>query len=234
MKHTRMTPLNLLSMALAIGVVSATLLPAAEPEAPPAPRRQGPPRGEGEANNNQRGPRGQQRGPEGRFQPGGGPMMQGRGGMMPPMESILTEEQREKFGQELFANREKNRELNEKFTKLRGEMDQALFAEKIDEGLIRTKSRELMEVEVERSLLRARAFAKIRPSLSDEQLERLKEWRSEMGRGPQGGPGGFGGPGGPGEGQRPGGRRQGPPPGEGGDDVLPPPVPQKRPVAPAK
>ena len=114
--------------------------------------------------------------------------------------------------------------------KLRRELDQALFGEKLDEELVRKKSLELAEVDLERSLIRARAFAKIRPSLSPEQLERLKEMRSEMGRGPQGGQGGeFRGP--P-DGVRPGGRRpQGPPQAEGGDDVLPPPRPT---AAPAK
>ena len=54
-----------------------------------------------------------QRGP--RFQQGRG----GGGGL--PLEAILTEEQRTKFFEELFAEREKNRPLNpdEKFMKLR-------------------------------------------------------------------------------------------------------------------
>lgn len=147
------------------------------------------------------------------------------------MESILTEDQREKFGEEMSAQREKTRELNEKFMKLRREIDQALFAEKLDEKLVREKSMELAEVELERSLIRARAFAKIRPSLSQEQLERLKELRSEMGRGPQGGPGGFRGPG---DGPRPGQRRPGPGDGGGDNDVLPPPNPPKRNAPPGK
>lgn len=149
-----------------------------------------------------------------------------------PMEAILTEEQRQKFVEEMFAQREKNRQLNpdEKFMKLRRELDQALFGEKLDEELVRKKSMELAEIDLERSLVRARAFAKIRPSLSPEQLERLKEMRSEMGRGPQGGQGGEfrWSP----DGVSTGGRRpQGPPQAEGGDDVLPPPRP---PAAPAK
>lgn len=150
-----------------------------------------------------------------------------------PLEAVLTQEQREQFFEEMSAQREKNGQLNpdEKFMKLRRELDQALFAEKLDEALIRRKSMELAEIDLERSLIRARAFAKIRPLLSEEQLERLKGMRAEMGRGPQGGPGGeFRGP--P-DGGRPGGRRpQGLPPGGGGDDILPPPAPPRPPAEP--
>ena len=217
---------NVSLLILSAGLISSNLLSAAEVDAPPAPRRPAP-GGEGQGPG-PRGPRFQQ----GQFQPGG--FQQGRGGGM-TMEAVLTEEQREKFVEEMFAQREKNRQLNpdEKFMKLRRELDQALFSEKLDEELVRKKSLELAEIDLERSLIRARAFAKIRPSLSAEQLERLKEMRSEMGRGPQGGQGGeFRGP--P-DGVRPGGRRsQGPPQADGGDDVLPPPAPPRPPAAPAK
>jgi len=215
---------NLSLLILSASLIGSNLLPAAEGDAPPAPPRRPAQGAEGQGPG-PRGPRFQQ----GQFQPGG--FQQGRGGGM-PMEAILTEDQREKFVEEMFAQREKNRQLNpdEKFMKLRRELDQALFGEKLDEELVRKKSLELAEVDLERSLIRARAFAKIRPSLSPEQLERLKEVRSDMGRGPQGGQGGeFRGP--P-DGVRPGGRRpQGPPQAEGGDDVLPPPRP---PAPPAK
>lgn len=218
MKIFTRKPLLFVALASALTLQSLT---AADSDVRP-PRRPGPPPGEDDAGG-PRGPRGQ------RFQPGGAGFQSGHGGGM-PVESILTEEQRERFGEEMFAQREKARDLNEKFMKLRREIDQALFAEKLDEKLVREKSLELAEVEVERSLIRARAFAKIRPSLSEEQLERLKDLRSEMGRGPQGGPGGFRGPA---DGPRQGQRRPGPPEGDTGDDVLPPPAPQKRPAPPA-
>ena len=217
---------NLSLLILSASLIGSNFLRAAEGDVPPVPRR--PAQGAEGQGPGPRGPRFQQ----GQFQPGG--LQQGRGGGM-PMEAVLTEEQREKFVEEMFAQREKNRQLNpdEKFMKLRRELDQALFGEKLDEELVRKKSMELAEVDLERSLIRARAFAKIRPSLSPEQLERLKEMRSEMGRGPQGGQGGeFRGP--P-DGVRPGGRRpQGPPQADGGDDILPPPAPPRSPAAPAK
>ena len=127
---------------LSASLIGSNVLSAAEgdvPPAPPRPAQSGDGQGPGP-----RGPRFQQ----GQFPPGG--FQQGRGGGM-PMESVLTEEQREKFGQEMFAQREKNRDLNEKFGKLRRELDQALFGEKLDEEIVRKKSMELAEVELERS-----------------------------------------------------------------------------------
>ena len=216
-------PVSLLILSAIL--LGFNLLSAADGDVPPAPRRPG--QGDDGQGPGPRGPRFQQ----GQFRPGG--FQPGRGGGV-PLEAVLTEEQREKFGEEMLAQREKSGQLNpdEKFMKLRRELDQALFGEKLDEELVRKKSAELAAVDLERSLIRARAFAKIRPSLSEEQLERLKQMRAEMGRGPQGGQGGeFRGP--P-DGVRPGGRRpQGRPPGDDGDDVLPPPAPRP-PAAPAK
>lgn len=204
---------------ISVLVLAATLAGALDAfpadEEAPNPRRR-PQVGGEDQRPGPRGPRFQQ----GQFQPGG--FQGGRPGGM-GFEAVLTEEQREKFGDEMFAQRQRMRELNESFGKLRRELDEAMVAEKLDESLVRQKSKELSEIEVERALIRARAFAKIRPMLSQEQMARLKEMRAEMGRGPQGGPGEFRGPQ---EGGRQGQRRpQGPPAGEGGDDVLPPPRP---------
>ncbi len=216
----------LLPLTLAVSLLGLHALTAADNETSPPPRRPGGAGQEAEGAG-PRGPRfqeGQFR--QGGMQPGGFQPGRGGGGGM-PLESILNDEQRDEFGAAMFAQRDKTRELNEKFIKLRREVDEALFSEKLDEELVRRKSKELAEVELERSLIRARAFAKVRASLSEEQLERLKQLRSEMGRGPQQGQGEFRGP--P-EGRRLGGRRSQGPPDEGGDDVLPPPAPQKRPL----
>jgi Spy/CpxP family protein refolding chaperone len=104
---------------------------------------------------------------------------------------------------------------------LRRELDSALFAEKLDESLVRKKTAELSELEAERSLIRARAFSKIRPTLTGEQLERLKNLRAEMGRMNRPGEGGFRQPP-PGQFRPPEERRE--------EDVLPPP----RPAGPPK
>jgi Spy/CpxP family protein refolding chaperone len=133
-----------------------------------------------------------------------------------PVESILDPEQRMKFGEEMQGQREKMRELNEKSMRLRRELDEALFGEKLDESLVHKKTTELSELDAERSLIRARAFAKVRPTLTEEQLERLKNMRAEMGRMNRPGEGGF---------RPPQQRPFRPPEGRENEDVLPPPRP---------
>jgi Spy/CpxP family protein refolding chaperone len=163
---------------------------------------------------------------------------QGRPGGV-PFETILTREQRMELREEFISQREKMRELEEKSGPLRRELEEALFAEKLDETVVREKSAALAALETERSLIRARMFAKIRPSLSEEQLERLRDLRADGARGPRMGDGEFrrfrdGGPGaGPGPDDRPQ-RPRGPrPPGDESEfDVLPPPAPP-RPPGPA-
>ena len=207
-----MNTLKCLNLCLALGtaVLAASAQPVPE-QGPDAPRRPGPP-GEGG-----RGPRMMQVQPR----PGGF-----------PIEAVLTPEQRMEFRDEMSPHREKLRELEEKQATLRREFDEALFADKLDEKTVREKSVAMAEIEAERSLIRARAFAKIRPSLSEEQLERLKTMRAETGRGPRMVDGGFrrvqeGGP--DDRLDRP--RRPRPP--EGELDVLPPPAPPRPPAPPA-
>jgi hypothetical protein len=153
-----------------------------------------------------------------------------------PIEAVFTPEQRMEFRDEMSPHREKLRELEEKQATLRREFEEALFADKLDEKLVREKSTAMAEVEAERSLIRARAFAKIRPSLSEEQLERLKNMRADVGRGPRMVDGGFrrvqeGGPRPDDRLERP--RRPRPPEGEDERDVLPPPAPPRPPAPPA-
>jgi Spy/CpxP family protein refolding chaperone len=132
-----------------------------------------------------------------------------------PVETILDQNQRMQFAEEMRGQRDKMRELNEKSVRLRRELEEALFGEKLDEGQVRRKTAELSEIEAERSLIRARAFAKIRPSLSEEQLERLKVMRAEGGRMSRMGEDGF----------RPQPGQFRPPPEQREEDVLPPPRP---------
>ena len=191
-----------IGVAAFIGAALPTPLMAAEPDQEQQ-RRPGTP-GDG--------PRGHRP-----FQFQGGPQGGSQGGG-PSLESVFTQEQRLEFGKEMRSQGGNMMEMNEKSMKLRREIDDVMLAEKFEEELFRKKSTELAELETERSLMRARAFAKVRPSLTEEQLERIKSMRTEMGRGPQRGPGqGQGGfrP------QRPF-RPQG---GSESDDVLPPLAP---------
>jgi Spy/CpxP family protein refolding chaperone len=104
--------------------------------------------------------------------PGAGQRRPGGGGA--PFERILNEEQRSQYRKELQSSREEFRELQRQTAGLRRELNKAMFAERFDEGAVRKAATKLAELEAERSIIRARAFAKIRPSLSDEQLDQLK------------------------------------------------------------
>lgn len=194
----------------AIFIAAATAFVTAAEPGPDVPRRSANPPGAPSAD----GPRGPRPFPS-QFQ-GQGPMMGGGGGV--PVEAVLNQEQRMKFAEEMQGQREKMRELNEKSMRLRRELDEALFGEKLDESLIRKKTAELSELDAERSLIRARAFAKVRPTLSEEQLERLKNMRPEMGRMNRPGEGAFRQP-------QPQQRLPRPPEGRENEDVLPPPRP---------
>jgi Spy/CpxP family protein refolding chaperone len=199
-------------MAACLALDTARLT-AAEP-GPEGPRRPGEPPAAPPAE----GPRGPRPFP-GQFQ---GPGFQGGGGGGLPFETIFTSDQRRQFGEEMQGQREKLRELNEKSMRLRRELEEALFGEKLDENMVRKKTAELSELEAERSLVRARAFAKLRPTFTPEQLERLKQMRSEAGRMNRPGEGGFRQP----QLQPRPGR---PPVDRGDEEVLPPPRPASPP-----
>ena len=104
-----------------------------------------------------------------------------QGGM--PFERILNDEQRREFFEAMQSNREKMREMGERQQKLRAEMQEAMFADKLDEEGIRKRAAEMAEIDANRQIFQARAFHKVRPSLSPEQLEQFKNVREEMGRG---------------------------------------------------
>ena len=123
---------------------------------------------------------------------------------------------------ELQVHRGRFRELDERSLKLRREFQEALFAETLDETAVREKAVAMALADAERALLRARAFAKVRPSLSPEQVEQLKTMSAELPRGP----------GGPGPGGEPPVERIRPPrpPGNEGTEVDP--LPRPRPPGP--
>jgi Spy/CpxP family protein refolding chaperone len=150
-------------------------------------------------------------------------MRGGMGGF--PIEMVLDEEQRAEFREAMDGQRDKLRELDEKNMKLRRQLDEAMLAKELDEKEVRRLSLALAEIEADRTVLRARAFAKVRPSLTDEQLERLKNLRAEMGPGMRPGEGGF----------RQFPQRQPRPPADReAEDVLPPPAPPRPPDKPPR
>ena len=115
--------------------------------------------------------------------PGGATMrLGGPGGVVDTIERVLTEEQRATLRQETEANRDKSRELEEKLRIVQRELREASIAEKPDPQVLEEKSKQLGELEGQRALLRAKMLAKIAPSLTPAQRERIKALRDLIGR----------------------------------------------------
>ncbi len=129
----------------------------------------------------------------------------------------LNEEQRTAMKEATEANKEDLAKVTEKMRDARRELSEAVYAEKMDNHLIQQKAEAVGKIDGEMSILRAKIFAKLRPTLTPEQLERLKNVPPEFmaggfsgfrGAGGPGGTGGQGAPGGQFQGQRrPGGDR---------------------------
>ncbi|HEY6167051.1 MAG TPA: periplasmic heavy metal sensor [Verrucomicrobiae bacterium] len=182
-----MKPTNRL---LTIPTAAALLLVINLASAQDAPRR--PERAPGD----QPAPEGGRR-PEGEFRrPDGAP----RGDFLQ-----LNEEQRNAWREAMEAHREEMGALGEKMRDARRAMSEAMYAEKQDLAAIKKHAKELGELQVEMSVIQAKAFATFRPKLTAEQIEKLKN--APPGIFGLGGPGGPGGPGFRPDGQRPDGVR---------------------------
>jgi len=94
--------------------------------------------------------------------------------------SVLTETQRASLRDVMGAQRDKTRELGQKLRAARQELLAASLAAKVNEKVVRKKGAEIGKLEAEIAVLRARAFSKIQPPLSHDQIQRLKKTMSEM------------------------------------------------------
>lgn len=104
------------------------------------------------------------------FRPGGG--MGGQ--FFPVMERVLTEEQRQSLREAMAGQREAMRGIEGKLRDARRELMQAGMIEKFDEATVRAKALALANLEAELTVLRAKAFSQMRPALSPEQIEKIK------------------------------------------------------------
>lgn len=109
----------------------------------------------------------------------------GRGGAPAALQN-MSEEQREA----LREMNQETRELAGKVSEARADLNNAIFAEKVDETQIKQKAAALAKVEAELAVARAKAFAKVRSKFTSEQIEALKNM---PGGGRGFGPGGRGG-----------------------------------------
>ena len=118
----------------------------------------------------------------------------------------FDEKQRELLREASQKDGEELRKLEEKLRTAQKDLLHTVLAEKYDEGTVRVKADAVSKLQIEITMLRAKALATVAPTLKPEQREQLES--SPLGtsllsaggfggfRG--GGPGGFGGPGGPG------------------------------------
>lgn len=89
-------------------------------------------------------------------------------------ESVLTAEQRKQYRAAISASSGRLSELDQQLRAAQQELDEAVLAEPMDENLIREKVAAIARIEGEKTILRARALAAVRSSLTAEQLSLLK------------------------------------------------------------
>lgn len=133
--------------------------------------------------------------------------------MMERFASVLTDEQKESFRKASEGQREKRQEIEEKLRDARKAILEASLAEKLDENLLRKKFMDAAKIDADLTVLRAKALSQVKPLLSKEQIEKLKNPQPMDGS----------------QGRRRFGDRETPKPIEPGrdkNDLPPPPKPQ--------
>jgi len=106
----------------------------------------------------------------GGFQPG----MMGGGQFMPQLQRVLTDEQRTSLRAAMDEQRDKSRELEEKMREARRALLKASLLDAFDEEAVRAKALEVAKLDAELTVLRAKAFAQMKPALSKSQIEELR------------------------------------------------------------
>lgn len=100
----------------------------------------------------------------------------------------LTQEQVQQIRQLNSENREKLREAQIRVREAARNLDQAVYADVLDEELLKTRLRNLQEAQAELTKLRSAAELAVRKVLTAEQLIRFRELREkfmQMRRNPQ-------------------------------------------------
>lgn len=89
--------------------------------------------------------------------------------------SVLTDEQGESLRAKAEKSREAMTELGKKILEKRRGMIGLLLAQPVDKKGIRAAFKELAKMESEIAIMRADMIAAIKPPLSEEQMEKLKQ-----------------------------------------------------------
>ena len=121
----------------------------------------------------------------------------GGAGGAPFRAVTLTDQQREVMREFMQTHAAELRKLSEKMRAAEKELMQAIMAEKQDEKVIREKAEAVSKIQVEETMLRAKMFAPIVPTLTQEQRQQFENspmiLRMMGGMGGMGMGGGFGG-----------------------------------------
>lgn len=97
----------------------------------------------------------------------------------------MSEEQRSTLMEAMQDVSADARDVSEKLRTARKEMEDAIYSAQPDPEVIRKDAAVIGEMEAKMGLLRAKVFAKIRPMLTPEQLEKVEKTRREFGEGIQ-------------------------------------------------
>ena len=103
--------------------------------------------------------------------------MSGTGRFAPGLErlmGVLTDEQKTSLRQAMEDQRDKSSALEEKMRQARREMFEAALGKSFDEEAVRTKAMAAAKLDAELTVLRMKAFSKMEPALSQEQLSKLR------------------------------------------------------------
>jgi Spy/CpxP family protein refolding chaperone len=90
------------------------------------------------------------------------------------LQAVLTEEQRGSLREAMEGRRGKVRELEEKLRAVRKEIFEAGLAGTFDEAAVSQKASVAAKLDADITVLRAKAFSQMRPRLTAEQIEKLK------------------------------------------------------------
>lgn len=104
----------------------------------------------------------------------------GAGNGLVAFERVLTDEQRQKLRESMQEQGADLRQNAQKVMQLRRELNEAVFAGKADEKLIKEKADEIAKLDAEQLRARMTALSKIAATFTSEQREKIKEMGEQM------------------------------------------------------
>ena len=98
----------------------------------------------------------------------------------PSWAEKLTEEQKKAYREARETAQTQTKDVNEKMRTARRELQQQIYADKVDEAKLREKASAIGKLEGELAVIQATSFGKYRQFLPPEQIERMKGVSSRL------------------------------------------------------